>query len=84
MEIHKEDNTVHFKIVYHGAGLCGKTTNMHQIFNRLNPEQRLSQQILEVPTKQDKTLSFDCMPLQIGKIGKYTAYFTKNKEAFGQ
>lgn len=71
MQIFHDDKTAHFKIVYHGAGLCGKTTNMHQIFTRLKPEQKLSQKIMEVPTQQDKTLTFDFMPLTIGKIGMY-------------
>ena len=71
MQIFHADKTAHFKIVYHGAGLGGKTTNMHQIFSRLKPEQRLSQNVIEVPTQQDKTLTFDFMPLTIGKIGMY-------------
>lgn len=71
MKIFHEDKAAHFKIVYHGVGLGGKTTNLHQIFSRLKPEQKLSQSIMEVPTTEDKTLTFDCMPLTIGKIGMY-------------
>lgn len=75
MRLFREDKQAHFKIVYHGAGLCGKTTNMHQIFRRLQPEQKLTPEIVEIPTQQDKTLSFDFMPLSIGKIGAYAAVF---------
>lgn len=76
MQIHREDKTIHLKIVYHGVGLGGKTTNLHQIFNRVRPEQKLSQEIMEIPTQEDKTLTFDIMPLTIGSIRGYTAQFS--------
>lgn len=76
MEINRQDKTVHFKIVYHGVGLGGKTTNLHSIFERVRPEQKLSQEIMEIPTQEDKTLSFDIMPLTIGSIRGYTALFS--------
>lgn len=72
MEIFQNEKAVLFKIVYYGPGLCGKTTNLQQVFRRLQPEQRLSDEIMEIPTQTDKTLTFDFMPLTIGKLGVYT------------
>ncbi|MEK7329271.1 MAG: gliding-motility protein MglA, partial [Candidatus Eisenbacteria bacterium] len=31
---------IHFKIVYYGPGLCGKTTNLRRLHDRLPPERR--------------------------------------------
>ena len=72
MEIIRDEKAVLFKIVYYGPGLCGKTTNLQQIFEKLKPEQRLTQEIMTIPTQTDKTLTFDFMPLTIGKLGSYT------------
>jgi signal recognition particle receptor subunit beta len=72
METLQNEKSVLFKIVYYGPGLCGKTTNLQQIFARLKPEQKLTQSIIEIPTQTDQTLSFDFMPLSVGKIGSYT------------
>lgn len=76
MIYNRSDKTIQFKIVYHGPGLCGKTTNLQQIFTRVRPDQKLSQSIMEIPTQEDKTLSFDLMPLSIGSIKGYTATFS--------
>lgn len=76
MQVHREDKSIHFKIVYHGPALCGKTTNLMEIFNRVRPEQRLSPSVLEIPTKEDKTLTYDIMPLTMGNIKGYTPVFS--------
>lgn len=76
MNYNRDNKTIHVKIVYHGPGLCGKTTNLQQIFARVRPDQKLSQAIMEIPTQEDKTLSFDLMPLSIGSIKGYTATFS--------
>ena len=76
MEINRGDKSILFKIVYHGPGLCGKTTNLQEIFRRSHAEQRLSDSIVEIPTMEDKTLTFDLLPLNIGKIRGYTATFS--------
>ncbi len=52
------------KIVYYGPGRAGKTTNVKYIFSRI-PEQRKSD-IISMATKQDRTLFFDFMPVELG------------------
>ncbi len=54
------------KIVYYGPGLCGKTTNLQFIYDSL-PSNNKSK-MLSLATKQDRTLFFDFLPLDLGKI----------------
>jgi len=57
------------KIVYYGPGLCGKTTNLLVIFDKLDPKQK--GKMLSLATKTDRTLFFDLLPVDIGKIGNF-------------
>jgi mutual gliding-motility protein MglA len=57
------------KIVYYGAGLCGKTTNLIAIFDKLDEQSR--GKMLSLATKTDRTLFFDLLPVDIGKIGAF-------------
>ncbi|HEX7151751.1 MAG TPA: ADP-ribosylation factor-like protein [Thermoanaerobaculia bacterium] len=57
------------KIVYYGPGLCGKTTNLMVIFDKLSPEQK--GKMLSLATKTDRTLFFDLLPVDIGKVGPF-------------
>ena len=52
------------KIVYYGPGRAGKTTNVKYLFSKI-PEQRKSD-IISMATKQDRTLFFDFMPVELG------------------
>src|SRR5262249_45143309 len=54
------------KIVYYGPGLCGKTTNLQFIYESL-PSNHKSK-MLSLSTKTDRTLFFDFLPLDLGKI----------------
>src|SRR2546423_8808303 len=54
------------KIVYYGPGLCGKTTNLQFIYESL-PSNNKSK-MLSLATKTDRTLFFDFLPLDLGKI----------------
>src|SRR5207244_11421000 len=54
------------KIVYFGPGLCGKTTNLQFIYDSL-PSNNKSK-MLSLSTKADRTLFFDFLPLDLGKI----------------
>jgi|SRR5581483_3555211 len=54
------------KIVYYGPGLCGKTTNLQFIYDSL-PSNHKSK-MLSLSTKTDRTLFFDFLPLDLGKI----------------
>ncbi len=57
---------VHCKIVYYGPGRCGKTTNLLYIYNAMNSHIR--GKMLTIETKGDRTLFFDLLPLNLGKI----------------
>lgn len=54
------------KIVYYGPGLCGKTTNLQFVYESL-PSNNKSK-MLSLATKTDRTLFFDFLPLELGKI----------------
>ena len=54
------------KIVYYGPGLCGKTTSLQFIYESL-PSNHKSK-MLSLSTKTDRTLFFDFLPLDLGKI----------------
>jgi signal recognition particle receptor subunit beta len=57
------------KIVYYGPGLCGKTTNLMVIFDKLDPKQK--GKMLSLATKTDRTLFFDLLPVDIGRVGNF-------------
>src|SRR5260370_3927306 len=54
------------KVVYYGPGLCGKTTNLQFVYDSL-PSNNKSK-MLSLSTKTDRTLFFDFLPLDLGKI----------------
>ncbi len=58
------------KIVYYGPGLCGKTTNLMVIFDKLDAESK--GKMLSLATKTDRTLFFDLLPVDIGKVGPFS------------
>jgi len=64
------DKTLQTKIVYWGPALCGKTTNLQQIHAFTDPagENRL----ISLNTASDRTLFFDLLPLDLGKIFGHT------------
>jgi signal recognition particle receptor subunit beta len=54
------------KIVYYGAGFCGKTTNLQYIFNKTKED--IKGKMVSIDTKGDRTLFFDFLSLSLGKI----------------
>ena len=64
---------IHFKIVYYGAGLCGKTTNLKRLHDRLPPERR--GRLISIATDHERTLFFDFLPIDLGEIGGFTTRF---------
>ena len=54
------------KVVYYGPGLCGKTTNLQFIYESLPTGNR--SKMLSLATRTDRTLFFDFLPLDLGKI----------------
>lgn len=57
------------KIVYYGPGRCGKTTNLLYIYNAMNNQAK--GKMLTIETKGDRTLFFDLLPLNLGKINGF-------------
>ena len=61
---------LNLKIVYYGPALSGKTTNLEQIHARVNPKQR--GELVSLKTAEDRTLYFDFLQLELGKISGLT------------
>ncbi len=61
------------KIVYYGPGLSGKTTNLQHLHSVLSPERR--GKLLSLATEADRTLFFDFMPVELGKIKDFSIRF---------
>jgi len=66
MNINWQFRELNLKIVYYGPALSGKTTNLEQIHARINPQHR--SELVSLKTHEDRTLFFDFMQLELGKI----------------
>lgn len=58
------------KIVYYGPALSGKTTCLRYIFNCEEVENK--GKLITLDTDGDRTLFFDFLPMEIGKLGNYS------------
>jgi len=58
------------KIVYYGPALSGKTTCLRYIFNNDSVENK--GKLITLDTDGDRTLFFDFLPMEIGKLGNYS------------
>lgn len=61
---------LNLKIVYYGPALSGKTTNLEQIYARIDPRRR--SELVSLKTHEDRTLYFDFLQLELGKIAGLT------------
>ncbi len=57
---------IKLKLVYYGASLCGKTTNLEFIHANLNPSARSD--LVSLKTREDRTIFFDFLEIQLGEI----------------
>ncbi len=64
---------INCKIVYYGIGLCGKTTNLHYIHKTVNP--RDVGDMVSIDTETERTLYFDLLPLDLGKVHGFQIRF---------
>ncbi|HEX6777084.1 MAG TPA: ADP-ribosylation factor-like protein [Ktedonobacterales bacterium] len=64
---------INCKIVYYGIGLCGKTTNLHYIHKTVNP--RDVGEMVSIDTETERTLYFDLLPLELGKVHGFSIRF---------
>jgi signal recognition particle receptor subunit beta len=79
----KEDTTVvvvsysgkeiNAKLVYYGAGLSGKTTNLEAIYEAVPDTSR--GKMVSMKTQSDRTLFFDLLPLDLGEIMGFKTRF---------
>lgn len=58
------------KVVYYGPGFGGKTTNLQQIHARL--PQGSKGELTSLATQEDRTLFFDLLPMDMGKVGDFS------------
>lgn len=61
------------KIVYYGPALCGKTTNVQMVHKEMSPQQRGD--IMSLATKDDRTLFFDFLPIELGNVKGFKTRF---------
>jgi hypothetical protein len=61
------------KIVYYGPGLSGKTTNLQYLHSIFDPAKR--GKLISLATEADRTLFFDFLPVELGKISDFSIRF---------
>ena len=54
------------KIVYYGPAFSGKTTSLHWLYNKLDPDH--VKKMYSLDTDGDRTLFFDLLPVNFGRI----------------
>ena len=67
--INLREKIVQVKIVYYGPGRGGKTTNLEYINRRFN--RQIQSEMVSLKTHGDRTLFFDFLPFDMGKIKGY-------------
>jgi hypothetical protein len=71
--INHRTREIHFKIVYYGCGLCGKTTNLKVLHDRLPPDRR--GKMISIATDNERTLFFDFLPIDLGQVNGFLTRF---------
>jgi signal recognition particle receptor subunit beta len=67
--INRLKREINCKIVYYGIGLCGKTTNLHYIYQAVRPQD--VGKMVSIDTETERTLYFDLLPLDLGEVYGY-------------
>ena len=67
--INPKKKEVQVKIVYYGPGRGGKTTNLEYIYKKFSD--RVKTEMVTIKTHGDRTLFFDFLPFDIGKVNGY-------------
>ncbi len=67
--VNPKKKEVQVKIVYYGPGRGGKTTNLEYIYQKFN--NRIKTEMVTIKTHGDRTLFFDFLPFDIGKVNGY-------------
>lgn len=64
---------INCKIVYYGAGLGGKTTNLQVVYDKTADKQK--GKMISLATETDRTLFFDFLPLDLGTVRGFKTRF---------
>jgi mutual gliding-motility protein MglA len=64
---------IHCKIVYYGPGMGGKTSNLQYIHSQVPKEAKGD--LLSIATETERTLFFDFLPLDLGKVRGFQTRF---------
>jgi signal recognition particle receptor subunit beta len=64
---------IQLKIVYYGAAMCGKTTNLVTLHNRITQAQK--GELVSLATEADRTLFFDFLSLNTKTLPGFTTRF---------
>lgn len=64
---------IHCKIVYYGPGMGGKTSNLQYIHSAVPKE--VKGELLSIATETERTLFFDFLPLDLGKVRGFQTRF---------
>jgi len=64
--VNKIAGEITVKLVYYGAGLSGKTTNVEYLYKSIDSDRK--GKMVSLKTDTDRTLFFDFLPLDIGKV----------------
>ena len=67
--VNPKKKEVQVKIVYYGPGRGGKTTNLEYIYDKFSS--RIKTEMVTIKTHGDRTLFFDFLPFDIGKVNGY-------------
>src|SRR5678815_3690142 len=71
--INYSSREINCKIVYYGPGLCGKTTNIQYVYNKVDPSTKVK--LITLATEMDRTLFFDFLPLELGTVKGFKTRF---------
>ena len=64
---------IHCKVVYYGPGMGGKTSNLQYIHSAVPRETK--GELLSIATETERTLFFDFLPLDLGKVRGFSTRF---------
>ena len=64
---------IHCKVVYYGPGMCGKTSNLQYIHSAVPRDTKGD--LLSIATETERTLFFDFLPLDLGKVRGFSTRF---------
>ncbi len=71
--INYSSREINCKIVYYGPGLCGKTSNIQYVYQKVAPETK--GKLITLATEMDRTLFFDFLPLELGTVKGFKTRF---------